>query len=374
MSFQEFLDVFSTAIVGIPVAIVILRLFFKKSILLKISALWVISLIMADTLGELNNVLPDLFPTWVTLPLGMGITIGMFYYIVRIIRRPLKESIEKLTQLSKGNLNISINQRFIGSNDELGELNRILAQHSKQLRELIGQLNDSTRSVQTAGNHLNMAAQDLALGASSQAASVEEISSSMEEMLATIQHNSDHAGQSNQIATHASQTFGQIVEVAQKTLDSNQEMIEKIGIINDIAYQTNILALNAAVEAARAGEAGRGFAVVALEVRKLAEISKQAANEINNSLQINQRLNSQAGELVYHLSPEIQKTSELVQQISIASNEQSQGAQQINNAILELNNISQQNSVTSEELSASSMELINQSDQLKKIIQFFRIQ
>ncbi len=192
-------------------------------------------------------------------------------------------------------------------------------------------------------------------------------------MLANIEQNSDNSAKTSAIANQTDQALDKIVAVAEKTLQSNDEILEKIGIINEIAYQTNILALNASVEAARAGEAGKGFSVVALEVRKLAETSQQAANEINKLIQSNHDLNAMASKLVIDLSPEMKKTSELVGQISSSSSEQSIGAQQINNAILELNNISQQNSVTSEELSANSQELINQSDKIKKIIRFFKI-
>ncbi|MCF8360443.1 MAG: hypothetical protein K9H26_16950 [Prolixibacteraceae bacterium] len=370
---ENIIDIALTSVVGIPIAIIVLRLFFKKSILLKIAVLWTTTLIIADTLGEMNNVWPETFPTWLTLSVGIIITIVMFYYVSKIVRKPLKESIEKLTMLSKGNLTQQIDDKYLHSSDELGQLNRIITEHSKNLRNFVTELSASEQDLSSAGNNLNQAANELSKGASSQAASVEEVSSSMEEMLANIEQNSDNSAQTSAIAKQTDQALDKIVEVAEKTLQSNDEIMEKIGIINEIAYQTNILALNASVEAARAGEAGKGFSVVALEVRKLAETSQQAANEINKLMQSNHELNAMAGKLVFDLSPEMKKTSELVGQISSSSNEQSIGAQQINNAILELNNISQQNSVTSEELSANSQELINQSDKIKKIIRFFKI-
>ncbi|MBN1927359.1 MAG: hypothetical protein JW798_16105 [Prolixibacteraceae bacterium] len=369
----DLLDIFSTAIVGIPVAIIILRILFKKSILLKISIFWVATIIIADTLGELNNVFPEIFPTWVTLPIGLAIVIAVFIYISKIVKNPLRESIEKITMLAKGDLTQQVNKEYINSSNELGQLNRVIYEHSENLKNLVSEFNAATENLSSAGNHLNQAANELASGASEQAASVEEISSSMEEMLANIEQNSENSNQTAFIAKQTDLSLDEIVEIARKTMESNNNVIEKISIINDIAYQTNILALNASVEAARAGEAGRGFSVVAAEIRKLAETSRLAAEEINTIMQANHKLVSQAGELVLKLSPEMKKTSELINNINISSNEQQVGAQQINNALLDLNNISQQNSVTSEELSASSQELTNQSNRLEKLIHYFRL-
>jgi len=370
---KDLFDIFSSAIIGIPIAIVTLRLLFKGSILFKITSLWVVSILITDTLGELHRYYPEKFPTWVTTPVGIVITILMFIYLANSIRKPLSGSIEKLTSLSKGKLNIPINEKLINTNNELGQLNRLITDLSLNLKNVVYDIKESTSQLLTSGEQLNRAAQDLAMGASSQAASVEEVSSSMEEMLANINQNTENANETFKISHIANQTLDDVTEASNKSLLTNHEIIKKISIINEIAYQTNILALNAAVEAARAGDSGRGFAVVALEVKRLAETSKNASDEINKIMKVNHQLSNNAGKLLGDLTPKIKRTAQLVEQITIASNEQSQGAHQINNAIAELNNISQQNSVTSEELSASSEELVIQSDRLKKIIQYFNI-
>jgi len=371
--YKDLLDIFSTAIIGIPVAIIALRFFFKNSILFIICSLWVISLILTDTLGELNNYYPTTFPTWVTLPSGIIITLLFFVYVVRIVRKPLNESIQKLKSIAEGQLNVEINKQHVGINNELGLLNQVVIQLSNNLKNVVHEISDSTNHLLISGEQLNRAAQDLAMGASAQAASIEEVSSSMEEMLSNIMQNSENANETFRISTGADHTLDRVTESAAKSLNANSEILQKIGIINEIAYQTNILALNAAVEAARAGDAGKGFAVVALEVRKLAETSKIASDEINRIMRVNNDLSNQSGKLLNELVPEIKRTAQLVEQIAMGSNEQSQGAIQVNNAILELNNISQQNSVTSEELSASSEELVNQSDRLRKTINYFKV-
>jgi methyl-accepting chemotaxis protein len=370
---KNLLDIFSTAIIGIPIAIITLRLLFKGSILFKITSLWVVSIILTDTLGELHRYFPETFPTWVTTPTGILITILMFVYIAHSIRKPFTESIEKLTTLSKGNLNISLKESDNNVNNELGQIERQITELSVNLRNVVFDIKESTSQLLVSGEQLNHAAQDLALGASSQAASVEEVSSSMDEMLSNIMQNTENANETFRISTDADNTLDKVIDSANRRVQANNEIILKINIINEIAYQTNILALNASVEAARAGEAGKGFSVVAAEIRKLAEISKAAADEINIIMKNNNELNNQAGKLLNELTPEIKRTAQLVERIAMASNEQSQGALQINNAVLDLNNISQQNSVTSEELSASSEELVSQSNRLKKTVNYFKV-
>jgi methyl-accepting chemotaxis protein len=368
---DKLVDIFSTIVIGIPVAYIFLRIFFRKSIFFKVGLLWVVSLLLTDMLGELNNYYPESFPTWVTIPVGFGVTIYMMYHIAKSIRTPLNETIKKVTLLSEGTLNLPVDNKLLKLENELGTLNKTIIDHSQKLTKAVADITESANNMTSSGKSLNEAAQYLAMGASAQAASVEEVSSSMEEMLANIIQNSENAGKTSKISNKATDTLSNVIAASEKSMVSNDEIMRKISIINDIAYQTNILALNAAVEAARAGDAGRGFAVVALEVRKLAETSKEAADEINKIIRQNYEISKEAGRLLEELSPEIKVSNDLVEQISLASQEQSQGAGQINNAIIELNNISQQNSVTSEELSANSEELLKQAEKMKSAFNYF---
>jgi methyl-accepting chemotaxis protein len=195
----------------------------------------------------------------------------------------------------------------------------------------------------------------------------------MEEMSSNIQQNTDNAMQTEKISISSAQSMANVANASEESLVSVREITEKINIINDIAFQTNILALNAAVEAARAGEHGKGFAVVAAEVRKLAERSKIASDEIVSLSQKSRQVTEESGEMVEKILPEIEKTSKLVQEISAASQEQNAGADQVNSAIQQLNQVTQQNAAASEEMATSSEELSSQAEQLKDLISFFNI-
>lgn len=232
----------------------------------------------------------------------------------------------------------------------------------------------SAKQFSSAALQFSSSSQQLSQGASEQAASVEEISSSMEEMVSNIQQNSDNAKQTETISNSSAQVVGQVDRSSKESLQAVNEIVQKINIINDIAFQTNILALNAAVESARAGESGKGFAVVASEVRKLAERSKIAADEIDHLSKSSLNITTETGNIMQQLIPEILKTSKLVQEIAAASLEQNSGAEQVNSAIQQLNRITQENAATAEEMATSAEELLSQAEQLTEMISFFSVE
>jgi methyl-accepting chemotaxis protein len=210
-------------------------------------------------------------------------------------------------------------------------------------------------------------------GATEQASSIEEVSASVEEMAANIRQNADNASQTEKIAMKAALDAKEGGEAVAQTVDAMKQIAGKISIIEEIARQTNLLALNAAIEAARAGEHGKGFAVVASEVRKLAERSQRAAGEITELSGSSVKVAEKAGGLLAKILPDVQKTAELVQEITAASKEQDSGAAQINKAIQQLDQVIQQNASASEEMSSTSEELASQAEQLQTAIAFFKV-
>lgn len=278
------------------------------------------------------------------------------------------EVVAGLQSLSEGNLLFKITPQ-----DNKDVVRGAVKSVRDDLQNLIGNIKMATEQVAGGSQAISSSSSEMSRGAATQAASAEEASSSIEQMNANIRQNADNAMQTEKIATEAAKNAQQGGDAVNETVSAMKQIAEKIMIIEEIARQTNLLALNAAIEAARAGEHGKGFAVVAAEVRKLAERSQSAAGEINelstNSVEVAEKAEQLLGVIV----PDIEKTAELVQEISAASKEQDAGAEQINRSIQQLDGVIQQNASASEEMASTAEELSSQSEQLAEMVSFFVI-
>ncbi|WP_229262731.1 methyl-accepting chemotaxis protein [Duganella radicis] len=272
--------------------------------------------------------------------------------------------------MSEGDLTQSIDKNYEGA---FAELKSYANNTMVRLAHVVSEVNANAEALAAASEEVSSTAQSLAQAASQQAASVEETSASVEQMTASVSQNTENAKVTDAIACKASGEATEGGEAVKSTVAAMKQIAAKVVIIDDIAYQTNLLALNAAIEAARAGEHGKGFAVVAAEVRKLAERSQVAAQEIGQVASSSVDLAERAGHMLDEMVPSIKKTSDLVQEITAASEEQSSGLAQINSAITQLSQTTQQNAAGSEELASTAEEMSTQASELQTAMGFFKV-
>ncbi|MCM0082611.1 methyl-accepting chemotaxis protein [Geomonas sp. Red32] len=271
-------------------------------------------------------------------------------------------------EVAAGNLTVKLTAR--SANDQLMQA---LSAMVEKLRMVVQEVKAAADNVATGSQQMSSSAEQMSQGATEQAAAAEEASSAMEEMSANIRQSADNAMQTETIAVKSATDAREGGKAVSRTVDAMKDIAGKISIIEEIARQTNLLALNAAIEAARAGEHGKGFAVVASEVRKLAERSQKAASEISDLSSSSVEVAERAGDMLSRMLPDIQRTAELVQEISASSKEQDSGSEQINKAIQQLDQVIQQNASSAEQMSATAEELATQSEQLQDTIGFFNI-
>jgi len=302
----------------------------------------------------------------------LAITLLVVSILAKNISAPIASITKMAQKFADGNLKQDLDESILQRSDELGHLGKAFVTMKERISEIIDQVKSSATTVAQGGNELKESAHDLSQSSMEQASSTEEVSASMEEMSSNIQQNADNAQQTEKIVNQSAQEArngGNILDNAVKAI---RNISENIMIIDEIANQTNLLALNAAIEAARAGEHGKGFAVVAAEVKKLAERSRNAAAEIINLSGDTVEVAEQAQGIFNNLVPDIEKSANLIQEISAASAEQGKGAEQINSALLELDKVTQSNSSSAENISVLTQRFAEEADGMRNAIAYFK--
>ncbi|MFZ7090329.1 methyl-accepting chemotaxis protein [Primorskyibacter sp. 2E233] len=327
-----------------------------------------------DAMDEAVDIAQSNYQASRTLTIGIMIAIALAsaaagFWIVMTLSGGLRRAIHLSRKVADGDLNETAEIR---TNDEIADLLGAMNDMTSKLRSVVGEVTGGAAQVAAGSTEMASTAEQLSQGATEQASSTEEASSSVEQMTANIRQTADNAAQTEEMARKSASDARESGTAVAEAVEAMKTIAERIMVVQEIARQTDLLALNAAVEAARAGEHGRGFAVVASEVRKLAERSQTAAGEISSLSGSTVRAAEEAGRMLEGLVPDIERTSDLVSQISSASQELASGATQVNLAIQQLDKVTQENTSASEEMSATAEELSAQAESLRGAIGYFR--
>jgi methyl-accepting chemotaxis protein len=327
----------------------------------------VVELPESEISGPVNRMLLKM----AALMLAMGIVaVGLMMLVARRIAGPIGEVAATLDRLADGDLTQEVHVTAAGG--EIRILQSAMQRMVERLSQIISEIKLVCGEIQHASGEVKTSALSLSGSASSQAASVEETSASMEQMSASVATNSQHAQTTRAIASEAAENAQESGKATHETQEAMTRIAEKISVIDEIAYQTNLLALNAAIEAARAGAQGQGFAVVATEVRRLAVRSQEASQEIGSLASNSLMVARHAGDMLDRMVPSIEKTANLIEEISAASAEQAAGVTQVNMAITQITQSTAANAAASEELSATASLLADQAERLTEHVTFFK--
>jgi len=358
-------------IIILPATMIAYYMFFKKTITYIIGLFMTIPVMIAIILSYFVGSQGINHLYWAT-PVVIIFLFGGYYLIHKQVGLPLKKLSQIIKLISKGDLTVKIDEKTSNQKNELGEISSSVAELTAYLNKVLSNVKESANLQSSVSNALNMSAQEMSNISSEQAASFEEVSSTLEQILEKTRTNNSKSKNAGNIISNTVNKIEINNENVRKTVESLNQIAEKINIINDIAFQTNILSLNASVEAAAAGEYGKGFSVVAKEVGKLAERSKTSAYQIREISNTSKEIAGKTETVSKDMVPEIQNTSEVIQEIIINYDEQLRNVEQISASLSELNNSVQKLASSSEETAASADELSNHAEKLRKLTAFFK--
>lgn len=359
-----------TFFIPVPTVVFFLWLFLRNSLLFRVGVILIVEITVLFNFGYVAGAFGMAHLAWI-VPVGLAMVITSFLMIKKLIKKPLESITKKIVMLANGTLDLEFEETFDSRNDEIGKLGTSAILLVNNLKAITSEVVDTAVSIAAASEQLAVNSQQLADSTTEQASTTEKVSLDMGLISSNIHRSVSNSSATEQINQEVRASLDLLKAKAEQSIQAILHINDKIEVVNDVAFQTNLIALNAAVEAARVGEAGRGFSVVAGEVHKLAEKSKQTADDIGDISKKSVESALETADLLKKSIPNILETIKLMQEMIDIERDQDQAAASVKNAIRLLDSVTHQNAASSEELAANSEQLAEQAERLKKLTAFF---